>query len=132
MEQREAREGLSPSFAPVRQTGSRARGFTYERKVGAWLRALADQLGFQLLDHPWIKTDFGWCQPDFILESSAGCRIVVEVKLSQVDCRNQIQKYKKAAQAATGVQITRRLARGATPVSDLLEANDHDVFLLWL
>ena len=109
--------------------GTKARGLAYERKVGRVLAALADECGFTLYDHPWLA---GPCQPDYVLESASGACLVVETKLTQVDCTAQLAKYRAALapRSVVGVQVCRRLMSGST-VKCFEDVLDGDVLLFW-
>lgn len=86
----------SPPFASTSLSGSRARGLTYERKVGKVLAAHCAKAGWKLWDHQWFayKDELGvkYFQPDFIIERETD-NVLVEVKLTLVDTSVQINKY---------------------------------------
>jgi len=108
-------------------TRAQKKGLGYERKVGRELKRLLLPLGWRVRDHEWVDG----VQPDFVLESPAGCLMVVEVKLTQTDCEMQLGKYKHVLGCGIGVQICRRLLPGANPV-DFWDAKDNDVVLWWI
>lgn len=85
-----------PPFVPTPLNGSRARGLTYERKVGKLLAAHCAKVGWKLWDHQWFayKDNSGvkHFQPDFIIERKTD-NVLVEVKLTLVDTSAQINKY---------------------------------------
>ena len=115
------------------QTGTKLRGNTYERKVGNWLESRAAELGWELIDHPWLYHSGGWCQPDFLLESPSGCFVLIEVKLTECDCAAQIAKYRRALapHSVVALQICRRVT--SPPIVDCLENTvDNGTMLLWL
>ena len=122
-----------PSFPPTTYTGAKRAGLNYEKKVEQWLTRLARELGWELYSHCWLAEPL--CQPDFVLESPAGCCIVVEAKLTQVDCYAQIEKYKRAlkvagAEQVTGIQVCRRVRYFG--IKDFESLTDHDHMLLWI
>lgn len=81
-------EALSPA---------QRRGLRYQRRVGKWLAAETAPLGWVLHSGPWLRdpATSAPCSPDFLIESPS-CLIIVEVKLSQVDCTSQVAKYRRA------------------------------------
>lgn len=85
-----------PPFAPGSLAGSRARGRSYERKVGKILAAHCTKAGWKLWDHQWFlyKDDSGvkYFQPDFIIEREND-NVLIEVKLTFVDTNAQVNKY---------------------------------------
>ena len=88
-------------FGSVPQTGTRAAGLTYERKVGKLLAHEAVNHGLTMRDHEWMKVTFDdgqspmWYQPDFVLEAPAGL-LIVEAKLTFVEqAFAQLGRYKK-------------------------------------
>jgi hypothetical protein len=163
-----------PGFPSVRQAGSRARGLTYEHRVRVWLVRECARRGWTLLDHPWMASPWGVCQPDFIVErvppfgrggtvcvtpasvpgvcvEPALPPLIVEAKLTWVDCALQAHKYKTAVSTATEgraglslpsgafaqdplfVQVCRRLTPQAPdPIESLDDAYDGAVILLWV
>jgi hypothetical protein len=87
-----------PAWAARRDTtGAKARGYTYERKVGRVLAKLCSENGWKLWDHQWFVyvsgTDVKYFQPDFIVERPGANNILVEVKLTYVDTTTQCDKY---------------------------------------
>ena len=86
-----------PSFAPSTLTPVQRRGLRYQARVGKWLATEAAQLGWTLQCAPWLRDPATGapCSPDFLIESPS-CLIIVEVKLSQVDCAKQEAKYRRA------------------------------------
>jgi hypothetical protein len=83
-------------YDPESLCGTRAAGIRYELAVGKLLQTKADELGWNLRNHPWIETPSRWLQPDFVLEAPSGKGIVFECKLTWVDAWSQIQRYKIA------------------------------------
>lgn len=120
-----------PDFPLGVQTASQKAGCAYERKVGRWVRPLAAELGFTLLDHPWLE---GPCQPDFLLVAPSGAVIIVEAKLTWVDCSAQRAKYQRvlAGRPTTFVQVCRRLTPQSPAPVDFLSIEDNSVVLLWI
>jgi hypothetical protein len=115
---------------------TRRRGLAYERRVGKWLQAQADSLGWTLHDHRWFQHNGRWLQPDFVLESPSGSLILVECKLTWLDCREQMQKYLRALEEL-GLSVVPLLAcRNLTPSApapiQFEDANAWDVIHLWL
>jgi len=105
-----------------------------------------------LTDHPWLASPWGACQPDFIVERPAAAPLIIEAKLTWVDCTMQMHKYKVAVSAATegrvspwtyatpatgrfaplGVQVCRRLLPASPdPAEGLDDVVDGSVILLW-
>ena len=118
----------APFLPPRNEKGSRARGLTYERKVALFLEKVATSLGWQLHDHPWLA---GPMQPDFVLESPSGCFILIEVKLTEVDCSAQLAKYRSLLGNVPALQICRRATNPSTAkVFEDLEQNS--TMMLWL
>ena len=93
----------APPFSKSCSTGTRARGHTYERKVGKFLRRACDAAGWKLWDHQWFEYKKAekaekaekvyHFQPDFIIERPGQEGILVEVKLTYVDTKEQLNKY---------------------------------------
>ena len=85
-----------PPFAATPSSGSRARGLTYERKVGKVLASHCAKAGWKLWDHQWFmhKDHSGtrYFQPDFIIERKTD-NVLIEVKLTFVDTNVQVNKY---------------------------------------
>lgn len=77
-------------------TGAKARGSTYEKKVGKVLDKICSRAGWNLLDHQWFVhicgKDVKYFQPDFVVERPGG-GVLIEVKLTYVDASLQINKY---------------------------------------
>lgn len=75
-----------PSLKSKKLKGARARGKTYERKVGKQLAKRAEKLSVDLKSQEWLEfTDangYGYCQPDFYFVCD-GFVILVECKLTQ-------------------------------------------------
>lgn len=117
----------APQFPAQSLTPAQKAGLAYQRRVGKFLTLWSSSLGWELLDGPWLV---GPCQPDFLLVSPSGCVLVVEAKLTQVDCERQFVKYKKAT-GGICLQVCRRLVAPAT-VSCLEDTIDGGVMLLWV
>lgn len=123
-----------PFPPPCGVRGSKGRGLSYERKVEKWLARSANSFGATLHSHPWLAApDGGVCQPDFVLEFASGAYILIEAKLTQVDCSAQLEKYKSALLPAKGivVQLCRRLTTTPT-IRALEDASGNDTMLLWV
>jgi len=77
-------------------TGTKARGSTYEKKVGKVLDKICSRVDWNLLDHQWFVYICGkevkYFQPDFVVERPGGS-VLIEVKLTYVDASLQINKY---------------------------------------
>lgn len=123
-----------PSFPVGRLRGAYARGAAYERKVGRWLAGHATALGWTFFDHPWLLDGTRYCQPDFILVSPSGCLLVVESKLTWVDCSTQVAKYRRALASftVTHLLIVRRVVPGAPPIIPSFEDAVDGGVLLWI
>lgn len=85
-----------PSLQSKNLKGSRAKGKTYERKVGKQLRKRADKLKVDLHPQEWIEYEdangYGYCQPDYYLVCD-GFILLAECKLTQTDSAfNQMTK----------------------------------------
>ena len=78
-------------------TGAKARGSTYEKKVGKVLDKVCSRAGWNLLDHQWFVYICGkevkYFQPDFVVEQKNETGVLIEVKLTYVDASLQINKY---------------------------------------
>ena len=122
-----------PVFVKLPASGTRARGYTYERKVGEWLASYVQNLGWTFHNHPWLRDGKTVCQPDFLLESPSRCIIIVEVKLTETNCLPQFAKYKRALRGrpTTALQIARRIISPST-VDSLEETIDNGLMLLWI
>ena len=99
-----ALRALIPRVTPVplpfptqRKTGTRARGFSYERQVGKQLKRICELNDWKLWDHQWFLYECGverkYFQPDFIIEQPARRGVVAEVKLTHVDTTVQLKRY---------------------------------------
>lgn len=110
---------LTP-FGPyeyVPQTGTRARGHSYERAVQRHVSSLVDHLGWTLYPHYWVGSGDIWLQPDFIIQTPS-CAVVLEAKLTFVNCNRQLRKYTQLVSAELnlptwGAQVCRNLTRFA-------------------
>jgi len=142
------------SVGGVPQQGSSSvrRGLAYQRKVENWVTREAAERDWALWVGPWLATPVGICQPDFVLDT--GKRVLIlESKLTYVDCAGQLGKYKEAVERALegvrrsdiiGVQVCRRLTPD-TPREKIVHtleaveavqvteaAGDNAVLLLWI
>lgn len=130
----------SSPFPAGRTTGTRARGLTYERKVGKFLSRLCEKEGWKLWDHQWFEYNDGiqfcYFQPDFIIERPAE-NVLIEVKLTYVDTRQQMQKYLKYLQVLGLNCIPVTVVRNLTPttpsfVDSFNKIHSNSVLHLWL
>ena len=122
--------------------GTKARGLTYERKVGKYLTKLCDENGWKLWDHQWFLYAYGkerkYFQPDFLIERPSQEGIIVEVKLTYVDTTAQLQKYLEYLKifGFTGFPLV--IVRNLTPalpcaiIDDFANATPNAVLHLWL
>ena len=108
-------------------TPAQKAGLSYQKRVGKFLLEWATAIGWQLHNTPRLRG----CEPDFLLEAPSGCLIVVEAKLTQVDCQQQTARYKKVTGSKVALQVCRRLVSPAT-VHCLEDAVDGGVMLLWV
>lgn len=122
-----------PGFLPKAQSGTKAQGLAYEKKVGKVLSAYADTLGWEFHNHPWLQTGTIICQPDFLLIAPSGCILIVETKLTSCDCATQLRRYKKVLKSfpTTTLQIAKRVVTKST-VDCLDNTIDNGLMLLWL
>lgn len=130
----------SPPFAPGSLTGSRARGRSYERKVGKILASHCAKAGWKLWDHQWFsyKDESGvkYFQPDFIIEREND-NVLIEVKLTFVDTNAQVNKYlhylKIFGLDCFPVVIVRHLTPAASLIiTDFNEIAPNTVLHLWI
>lgn len=124
---------VPPPFAPGRLRGAFARGAAYERAVGKWLGPLVLNLGWDFYDHPWLLSRGKYCQPDFVLQAPSGACIVVECKLTWVDCALQQEKYRVALAPlpVTSMMMVRRVVPATPPLVSLWDVVDGGV-VLWV
>lgn len=77
-----------PSLKPKKLKGARAKGKTYERKVGKKLAYRADKLNIELRSQEWIEYEdtngYGYCQPDYYFICN-GFIILAECKLTYTE-----------------------------------------------
>ena len=73
------------------------------------------------------------CSPDLVIESASGCLLLLEVKLTQVQCEAQFAKYRRALATPSlpCVQVCRRLT-GLSTMTDLLSFHHGGVMLAYL
>lgn len=130
----------SSPFPPSRASGTRARGLAYERKVGKFLSRLCAKEEWKLWDHPWFEYNdgirVGYFQPDFIVERPSG-NLLIEVKLTYVDTRVQVQKYLKYLKVIGLVCAPVIVVKNLTPttpsfVNDFNEIYPNSVLHLWI
>lgn len=122
-------------------TGSRARGYAYERKVAKHLARLCAAVGWTLFDHQWFEYREGAVikhfQPDFILTTPSGAALVAEVKLTDCDTQEQLFRYTRYL-AHWGLRcvpltIVRHLTPQSHRVVDTIEDIDsNSVLHLWI
>lgn len=127
-------------FSNCRSVGSRARGLTYERKVGRLLAAYCNKMGWKLWDHQWFVYKCGnevsYFQPDFIIEREHDA-VLIETKLTFVDTNTQINKYLKYLKVfgldCFPLVIVRNLTPNAPfPITDISEMAPGRVLHLWV
>jgi hypothetical protein len=73
------------------------------------------------------------CSPDLLIESTASCLLLIEVKLTQVPCEAQFAKYRRALATPSlpCVQVCRRLTEPST-MTDLLSFHHGGLMLAYL
>lgn len=129
-----------PPFAATPPSGSRARGLTYERKVGKVLAVHCAKAGWKLWDHQWFvyKDDSGvkHFQPDFIIEREND-NVLVEVKLTFVDASAQVNKYLHYLKIFGLECFPLIIVRNLTPIvpaiiTDLDKITPNTVLHLWV
>ena len=132
-----------PSWATRGGTGTRARGFGYERKVGNVLRAACCKHGWELIDHQWFVykcgTETKYFQPDFVIDRPGDLGIVVEVKLTYIDTNAQLRKYLEYLKIFGLVCFPLTVVRNLTPfaekdllIDDITKARANAVWHLWV
>lgn len=117
-----------PKFPPTTYTPVQKRGLRYQARVGVWLADEAATLGLTLHSGPWLP---GPCQPDFLLESPSRCLLLIEVKLSQVECHRQFDQYRQILGPIPCIQICRRLQSPPT-MQTLLDAHHGGTMMKFL
>ena len=138
----------APPFSKSCSTGTRARGFAYERKVGKFLRRACDAAGWKLWDHQWFEyknkeekeeKEEKVChfQPDFIIERPGQDGILIEVKLTYIDTKEQLNKYLKFLGIfginCFPVTIVRNLVPGIPEyINNFNEIKPNSVLHLWM
>ena len=125
----------SPCFAPQVLTGAQRAGLRYQQRVTDWLRPQVQVVGFHLYTGLWFTDPLTGapCSPDVLLESAAGCLLLIEVKLTQVDCGVQFSKYRRALAGAPVpcAQVCRRLT-GPSSMQSLCDFRHGGVMLAYL
>ena len=135
----------APPFSKSCSTGTRARGHAYERKVGKFLRRACDAAGWKLWDHQWFEyknkeeKEEKVChfQPDFIIERPGQDGILIEVKLTYIDTKEQLNKYLKFLGIfginCFPVTIVRNLVPGIPEyINNFNEIKPNSVLHLWM
>ena len=135
----------APPFSKSCSTGTRARGLAYERKVGKFLRRACDAAGWKLWDHQWFEyknkeeKEEKVChfQPDFIIERPGQDGILIEVKLTYIDTKEQLNKYLKFLGIfginCFPVTIVRNLVPGIPEyINNFNEIKPNSVLHLWM
>jgi len=137
----------APPHPPTDLTAAQRRGLRYQRRVGKWLRTSACAGAWDIHEGPWLQGPYGPVQPDFVLTpalapAAAGnghlVMVVLETKLTQCDCTQQLRNYKWALRGiaacaaipVVAVQVCRRVLTTPT-VRDLPPAADGHM-LLWV
>jgi hypothetical protein len=99
---------------------------------------IAHELGWTLHDHPWLFSDaLGWMQPDFVLVAPSSGALVLECKLTWVDCAAQQTKYAQVLRAMglkpTSLLVCRHLTPHApASITNLWDAEEGSVLHWWL
>ncbi len=119
-----------PAFAPKLRPRLFVEGSRYERRVRKRLEQESCGAKFHL--GPWLP---GPCQPDAILEFSNSL-IIIEIKLSACDVREQTAKYVRAVEGAGKriwiVQIARNVSASFPPtITSLLDLRSPFEILHW-
>lgn len=111
----------------TRQPPAVKRGYGFEDKVGGLIEALAAELGWVFLDHPWFDHN----QPDFVLISPSQAAVVFEVKLTWTpEAVCQLARYStllaEEYHPITQVVVARNLTPVTPPpiVTSLLEISN--------
>ena len=122
----------APWFAKsTKNTPAQITGLRYERAIEQKLSILAESLGFKLIAHKWINYNGDlFAQPDFVLVSSSGAAILIEVKYTYTDTSNQRELYTRLLQELdlnpiTSLIICRNLT-SETPRDKIIH-NFHDI-----
>jgi len=131
---------IPPSIVMSKATPSPSipLGYKYEDKVGAALSGFAARLGFAFLNHPWLESNNGWYQPDFVLVSPSSNAILFEVKHSYTEeAWGQLSRYARLLaplyDSITKVQVCKNLRRGCPkPVAAFEDLYDEATWHLYL
>lgn len=86
----------------IPQSGTRGRGHSFERAVQKHVSSQVASLGWTLYPHYWVGEGFIWVQPDFIILTPS-CGIILETKLTWVECSAQLGKYTRMVSRETGL-----------------------------
>lgn len=127
-----------PQWPPTKLTSAQLSGLRYQFRVERWLRPQVEALGLSLHSGLWFHdpATSSPCSPDLLIESPGSCLLLLEVKLTQVDCSKQFLKYRRAL-AALGfpsvpcVQVCRRLITPSS-MTDLTDFHHGGVLLAYL
>lgn len=143
--QTEAVVTCSSPFVSSWAGGTKARGLAYEKKVGKFLRRACDAAGWKLWDHQWFEyknkegKEEKVChfQPDFIIERPGQDGILIEVKLTYIDTKEQLNKYLKFLGIfginCFPVTIVRNLVPGIPEyINNFNEIKPNSVLHLWM
>lgn len=108
-------------------------GLRYQARVEVALRPQAEALGLHLHSGLWFTDPLTGlpCSPDILLESPSSCLLLIEVKLTQVDCSSQFSKYRRALGDVPCVQVCRRLTSPSS-MQSLEDALHGGVLLAYL
>jgi len=116
--------------------GSRGRGRSYEKRVGAHLHRICAENLWRLRDHEWIDTGAGFLQPDFVIERPDDA-ILIECKLTWLDCSQQVSKYLRVLEELGLTPVPLLVCRNLTPsapapIHSLDELRPNAVWHLWI
>ena len=126
-----------PYATPQKLSGTKAKGSAYEKRVGVILQRKAKELGWKLYDHPWLETDRGFRQPDFLLVSPSSCVVVAECKLTWLDCSAQLLLYSRVLSEMGLKPVPLLVCRNLTPaapapIHEFEELEAWSVWHLWI
>jgi len=124
-------------------TPAKAKGYSYERKVGTILHKKCSELRWKLWDHQWFVYRAGehmqYFQPDFVIERPNELGIIAEVKLTYVDTSVQLNRYVAYLKLFGVVCFPITIVKNLTPavakdfvVDDLSKAQTNSVLHLWV
>lgn len=125
-------------FPAQKNSGTRAKGIAYEKKVGKWVQKT---FPYKVWDHQWFEykngTTIRYFQPDFIIERPGEQGILIEVKLTYVDTSMQLNKYLKYLSIFGISCFPLTIVKNLVPtmpafVSDFNEIKPNSILHLWL